>query len=77
VSTTEELLGRNSSGSSLESENTAVEIRHAAYLPPLYPEKLALTSLTSGGRSVGIVRSLATEFSFSLCETRKRFNDKH
>jgi hypothetical protein len=32
----------------------------------LYPQKLALTSLTSGGRSVGIVRSRtqATEFSF-------------
>jgi hypothetical protein len=31
-----------------------------------YPQKLALTSLTSGGRSVGIVRSQnkATEFSF-------------
>jgi hypothetical protein len=32
----------------------------------LYPQKLALTSWTSGGRSVGIVRSRtqATEFSF-------------
>jgi hypothetical protein len=32
----------------------------------LYPQKLALTSPTSGGRSVGIVRSLTqtTEFSF-------------
>jgi len=30
---------------------------------PLYPQKLALTSPTGGGRSVGIVRSLtkATE----------------
>jgi hypothetical protein len=37
VSTIEELLGRNSSGSALE--------------------KLALTSPTSGGSSVGIVRS--------------------
>jgi hypothetical protein len=34
----------------------------------LYPQKLALTSLTSGGRSVGIVRSRtqATEFSFFM-----------
>jgi hypothetical protein len=34
---------------------------------PLYPQKLALTSPTGGGRSVGIVRSRtkATEFSFS------------
>jgi len=35
---------------------------------PLYPQKLALTSPTGGGRSVGIVRSRtkATEFSFLL-----------
>jgi hypothetical protein len=35
---------------------------------PLYPQKLALTSPTGGGRSVGLVRSRnkATEFSFSL-----------
>jgi len=35
---------------------------------PLYPQKLALTSPTGGGRSVGIVRSRtkATEF-FYLC----------
>jgi hypothetical protein len=34
----------------------------------LYPQKLAITSLTSGGRSVGIVRSRTQtmEFSFSL-----------
>jgi hypothetical protein len=33
-----------------------------------YPQKLAITSPTSGGRSVGIVRSRAQtmEFSFSL-----------
>jgi hypothetical protein len=36
----------------------------------LYSQKLALTSPTSGGRSVGIFRSRtqATEFSFSLIE---------
>jgi hypothetical protein len=35
---------------------------------PLYPQKLALTSPTGGGRFVGIVRSLtkAMEFSFSM-----------
>jgi len=35
---------------------------------PLYPQKLALTSPTGGGRSVGIVRvrTKATEFSFSI-----------
>jgi len=33
---------------------------------PLYPQKLAITSPTGGGRSVGIVRvrTEATEFSF-------------
>jgi hypothetical protein len=35
---------------------------------PLYPQKLALTSPTGGGRSVGIVRSRtkAMEFSFLI-----------
>ena len=39
--------------------------RCADHVTPLYPQKLALTSLTGGGRSVGIVRSRtkATEFS--------------
>jgi len=34
------------------------------YVTPLYPQKLALTSPTGGGRSVGMVRSRtkATEF---------------
>jgi len=38
---------------------------------PLYPQKLALTSPTGGGRSVGIVRvrTKATEFSFSFSFT--------
>jgi hypothetical protein len=34
VSKTEELLGRNSSGSGLETENTAVGIRHADHVAP-------------------------------------------
>jgi hypothetical protein len=33
---------------------------------PLYPQKLALTSLTGGGRSVGIVRSRTKAMEFSL-----------
>ena len=42
--------------------------RCADHVTPLYPQKLALTSPTGGGRSVGIVRSRtkATEFSFSF-----------
>jgi hypothetical protein len=64
VSTTEELLGRKSSGSCLE--NREYGRRDPPRRQPLYPQKLALTSSTSGRRSVGIVRSRtqATEFSF-------------
>jgi hypothetical protein len=32
-------------------------MRCTDHVTPLYPQKLALTSPTSGGRSVGIVRS--------------------
>jgi hypothetical protein len=44
----------------------SVGIRRADYTTPLYPQKLSLTPLTSGGRFVGIVRSWtqATEFVF-------------
>jgi hypothetical protein len=63
VSTTEELLGRNSSGSGLE--NTAVLIRCADHATPSLRKKLALNSPTSGGHSVNVLRSRtkATEFS--------------
>jgi hypothetical protein len=49
-----------------KSEITAGGIRHADHVARLYPQKLAPTSLTSGGRLVGIVhsRTQATEFSF-------------
>jgi hypothetical protein len=50
VSATEELLERKSSGSGLENR----EILRADYATLLYPQKLALTSLASGGRSVGL-----------------------
>jgi hypothetical protein len=66
VSTIEELLGRNSSGSGLETREYGRE--HPLRWPrdTVYPQKLALTSQTSGGRSVGIVRLRAktTEFFF-------------
>jgi hypothetical protein len=63
VSAIEELLERKSSGSVLENRD------YGRMVPPywphdtLYPQKVGLTSPTSGGRSVGIVRSLtkATE----------------
>ena len=45
-----------------------MRIRCADHVTPLYPQKLALTSPTGGGRSVGIVRSRtkATEFLVSF-----------
>ena len=47
---------------------TAVGTRCADHVTPLYPQKLALTSPTGGGRSVGIDRvpTKATEFSLAL-----------
>jgi hypothetical protein len=57
VSTNEELLGRKSSGSSLQTQKYGCG--YPLRWPPdtLYPQMLALTSPTSGCRSVGIVRS--------------------
>jgi hypothetical protein len=58
VSTNEELLQRKNSDSCLEIReycrrgSAALTTRH-----PLYRQKFVLTSPTSGGRSVGIVRS--------------------
>jgi hypothetical protein len=40
-----------------KNEITAVGIRCADYATPVYLQKLALSCVTSGGRSVGIVRS--------------------
>jgi hypothetical protein len=64
VSTTEELLERKSRDSGLE--NREYGRRDPLRLPrdTLYPQKLALISPKSGGRSVGIVssRTQATEF---------------
>jgi hypothetical protein len=51
VSTTEELLGRKSSGSGLGSRE------YGRRDPLRIPQKLSLASPTNGGRSVGIVRS--------------------
>jgi hypothetical protein len=67
VSAIEELLGRKGSGSGLE-------IQEYGRMDPsrwphgnLYPQKLALTSPASGGRSVDIVRSRtqASEFFYA------------
>ena len=58
-------LNEKSSGSrSRKQILTAVGTHCADHVTPLYPQKLALTSPTGGGRSVGIVRvrTKATEF---------------
>jgi hypothetical protein len=64
VSITEELLKWKSSGS--EINVPGVPLRWPR--DTLYRQKLALTSQTSGGCSIGIVRmrAKATEFSFSF-----------
>jgi hypothetical protein len=64
VSTTEELLERRSSVSGLERRKYSRRDPSRWPRGNLYPRKLTLTSPTSGGRSVGTVRSRtkATEF---------------
>jgi hypothetical protein len=64
VSTIEELLERKSSGSGLEIREYGRRDPLRSPHITLYPQKLVLTSSTSGGRSVGIVcsRAQATEF---------------
>jgi hypothetical protein len=64
VSTIEELLGRNSSGSGLKNQEYGRGDPLRWPRDILYPQKLALTLPTSGDRSFGIVRlrTKATEF---------------
>jgi hypothetical protein len=66
VSTTEELLERKSSGSGLESREYGRRDSSRSPRGTLYPQKLALTSLTSGSSSVGIVRSRTQDMEFSF-----------
>jgi hypothetical protein len=66
VSTTEELLGRKVAAPVYKTDNTAVGIRHADHVASYFRKKLAITSPTSGGRSVGIVRSWTQTMEFSF-----------
>jgi hypothetical protein len=65
VSTTE-VLDRKVAAPVKKAENTAVGIRHVDHVAPSIRKKLAITSPTSGGRSVGIVRSRTQTMEFSL-----------
>jgi hypothetical protein len=72
VGTTEELLGRKCSGSGLENKDYGHGDPSRWQRGTLYPQKLASTSPTIGGRWVGIIRSRtqAMEFSyFSLASS--------
>jgi hypothetical protein len=57
VSTTEELLDRKSNGSGLENRDYGSRRSVALTTWSVHPQKLALSSPTSGVCSVGIVRS--------------------
>jgi hypothetical protein len=50
------LLQKNIFVNGFFSSSIAVDFRHADYVTPLYLQTLALTSPTSGGRLIGIVR---------------------
>jgi len=58
-------MKKSSRSRSRKQRLTAVGTRCADHVTPLYRQKLALTSPTGSGRSVGIVRvrTKATEFS--------------
>ena len=64
-------MNEKSSGSrSRKQRLTAVGTPCADHVTPLYPQKLALTSPTGGGRSVGIVRVRTKATEFSLVSTK-------
>jgi hypothetical protein len=64
VSTIEELLGRNSSGSGLENREYGRGDSLRWSRDTIYRQKLAPISPTSGGRLVGIVRSRIKDTEF-------------
>jgi hypothetical protein len=64
VSTTQELLDRKVAAPVYKTMNTAVGICHADHVAPSIRKTLAITSPTSGGCSVGIVRSRTQTMEF-------------
>jgi hypothetical protein len=68
VTTIEDLLGRKSRGTGLESREYGRKDPNRLSRDTHYPQRLALTSPTSGGHSVGIghSRTEARELFFSL-----------
>jgi hypothetical protein len=52
---------------SVNRDLTTVGNHCADHMTPLYPQKLALTSPTGGGHSVGIVRSRTKAMEFIVC----------
>jgi hypothetical protein len=73
VSTTKGVLERKSSDSSLEIREYGHRDTSRWPRGTLYLKKLALTSSTSGGRLVGIVRSWTQATEFSLIFSFKSF----
>jgi hypothetical protein len=64
VSTTEELLGKRSSGSGLENRDHCRRDPLCWPRGTLFPQTLALTSEKSDGSSVGIDHSLSNYFCY-------------
>jgi hypothetical protein len=76
VSITEELLEWKSSGSGLENQDFGRGDPLRWPRNTLYPQKLALTSQTCGGRSVGIVRLWTKAMEFFFFHTSSKSKDK-
>jgi hypothetical protein len=75
VSTTDELLDRKVAAPVYKTENTAVGIRHANHVTPSIRKNLAISSPTSGGRSVRIVRSRTQATGFCLVNNNNNNNN--
>jgi hypothetical protein len=68
VSTIEELRERKSGGSGLKSREYGCRDLLRCPRGTIYPQKLSLTALTSGCRSVAVVRSRTKGTEFTLDE---------